>query len=112
MTVGQAIALVHHPPRITIHSIQDGREEHSPPFVDQLSESTRLTGVWWFKDERQAETDAIPDIFKRGLDIVCLRLDGLDGWLTDTYFCESQGLLIPSSSNYLFWTQFWTNRGC
>jgi len=66
---GQAIALIHHPPRITIHSIQDGREEHSPPFVDQLSESARLTGVWWFKDERQAEVDSIPDVFKRGLDI-------------------------------------------
>ncbi|KAH9985379.1 anaphase-promoting complex, cyclosome, subunit 4-domain-containing protein [Russula compacta] len=66
---GQAIALVHHPPRITIHSIQDGREEHSLPFVDRLSESSRLTGVWWLKDEREAEVDSIPDIFKRGLDI-------------------------------------------
>jgi hypothetical protein len=75
MSVGQAIALIHHPPRITIHSIQDGREEHSPPFVDQLPESARLTGVWWFTDERKAEVDAIPDIFKRGLDIVCLRVN-------------------------------------
>ncbi|KAI9454006.1 anaphase-promoting complex, cyclosome, subunit 4-domain-containing protein [Russula earlei] len=66
---GQAIALVHHPPRITVHSIQDGREEYSPPFVDRLSESARLTGVWWFKDERQAEVDSVPDIFKRGLHI-------------------------------------------
>ena len=70
MTVGQALALVRHPPRVTIHSIQDGREEHSLTFVDQVSESARMTGVWWFKDERQAEVDAIPDIFKRGLDIV------------------------------------------
>jgi len=87
---GQALALVRHPPRVTIHSIQDGREEHSLPFVDQVSESARMTGVWWFKDERQAEVDAIPDIFKRGLDI---------------------DLLILSSSTYLFWTPFWTNRG-
>lgn len=78
MFVGQAIALIHHPPRITIHSIQDGSEEHSPPFVDQLSESARLTGVWWFTDERKAEVDAIPDIFKRGLDIVCLCVDRLE----------------------------------
>ena len=75
MTAGQAIALVHHPPRITIHSIQDGREEHSLPFVDRLSESSRLTGVWWLKDEREAEVDSIPDIFKRGLDIVRLCID-------------------------------------
>jgi len=75
MTLGQAIALVHHPPRITIHSIQDGHEEHSPPFVDQLSESAKLTGVWWFKDERQAEVDTVPDMFKRGLDIVRPRVD-------------------------------------
>ncbi|KAI0286967.1 anaphase-promoting complex, cyclosome, subunit 4-domain-containing protein [Russula aff. rugulosa BPL654] len=68
MTAGQAIALIHHPPRVTIHSIQDGREEHLPPFVDQLSESARLTGVWWFKDERE-KVDSIPDILKRGLDI-------------------------------------------
>lgn len=65
---GQAIALIHHPPRVTIHSIQDGREEHLPPFVDQLSESARLTSVWWFKDERE-KVDSIPDILKRGLDI-------------------------------------------
>lgn len=78
MSIGQAIALIHHPPRITIHSIQDGREEHSPPFVDQLSESARLTAVWWFTDERKAEVDAIPDIFKRGLDIVCLHVDRLE----------------------------------
>ncbi|KAI0307739.1 anaphase-promoting complex, cyclosome, subunit 4-domain-containing protein [Multifurca ochricompacta] len=66
---GQAIALVHHPPRITIHSVHDGREEHSPPFVHELSESARLTGVWWFKDDMQAETDSIPDIFQRHSDI-------------------------------------------
>jgi anaphase-promoting complex subunit 4 len=70
ITAGQAIALIHHPPRVTIHSIQDGCEEHLLPFVDQLSESARLTGVWWFKDERQ-KVDSIPDILKRGLDIVC-----------------------------------------
>jgi anaphase-promoting complex subunit 4 len=70
MITGQAIALIHHPPRITVHSVQDGREANSPPLIDEIPESTRLTGVWWFKDERQAEADSIPDIFKRGADIV------------------------------------------
>ncbi|KAH9175287.1 anaphase-promoting complex, cyclosome, subunit 4-domain-containing protein [Lactarius sanguifluus] len=49
---GQAIALIHHPPRVTVHSVQDGHEEHSPPI-----------------NEKQAEAESIPDIFKRGSDI-------------------------------------------
>ena len=104
MTAGQAIALIHHPPRITIHSIQDGREEHSPPFVDQLSESARLTGVWWFNDERQ-EVDSIPDIFKRGLDIVCPCIDTL-GTHANYYSCEVRicpfGHQAPTSFGFRF----------
>jgi hypothetical protein len=53
-----------------VHSVQDGREANSPPLIDEIPESTRLTGVWWFNDERQAEADSIPDMFKRGADIV------------------------------------------
>ena len=107
---GQAIALIHHPPRITVHSVQDGREEHSPPLVHQLPESARLTGVWWFKNERQAEVDSIPDIFKRGSDIVCL---GNDPKKTDadSCFCGSQDPLIPSSSTYLYWIRYQIIRG-
>ena len=107
---GQAIALIHHPPRITVHSVQDGREEHSPPLVHQLPESARLTGVWWFKNERQAEVDSIPDIFKRGSDIVCL---GNDPKKTDAdfCFCGSQDPLIPSSSTYLYWIRYQIIRG-
>ena len=86
ITAGQAIALIHNPPRITIHSIQDGHEEHSPSFIDQLSESSRLTGVWWFKDERQ-DVDSIPDIFKRGLDIVCSYVN-TSGTHANRLFCE------------------------
>lgn len=66
---GQAIALIHHPPRVTVHSVQDGHEEHSPPLVHKLSESARLTGVWWLKNEKQTEVDSIPDVFRRGSDI-------------------------------------------
>lgn len=72
---GQAIALIHHPPRVTVHSVQDGHEVHSPPLVHKLAETARLTGVWWFKSEKQVDADSIPDIFKRGSDIVCLRDD-------------------------------------
>jgi hypothetical protein len=110
MILGQAIALVHHPPRITVHSVQDGCEEHSPHLIDEISESTRLTGVWWFKDERQAEADPIPDIFKRGTDIVrlCYHHRKTD---PNPCCCESQDLLIPSSSTCLYWIRFWTTHG-
>jgi len=87
---GQAIALIHHPPRITVHSVQDGHEEHSPPLVHKLSESARLKGVWWFKNEKHVEVDSIPDIFKRGSDI-------------DPH--------IPSLSTYLYWIRFQILRG-
>ena len=105
IVTGQAIALIHHPPRITIHSVQDGHEEHSPPLVHKLSESARLTGVWWFKNEKQVEVDSIPDIFKRGSDIVCLRNDP-EKTDADYCFCESQDPPIPSSSTYLYWIRF------
>jgi anaphase-promoting complex subunit 4 len=98
---GQAIALIHHPPRITVHSVQDGQEEHSPPLVHELPESARLTGVWWFKNEKQAEVDSIPDIFKRGSDLVCLSNDPKKTD-ADSCFCESQDPLIPSLSTYLY----------
>lgn len=62
--------LVHHPPRITIHSIQDGHEERSLPLAHEPTDPVRLTGVWWFKDEKEAERDSIPDIFRRGQDTV------------------------------------------
>ena len=110
IVTGQTIALIHHPPRITVHSVQDGHEEHSPPLVHRLSESTRLTGVWWFKNEKQIEVNSIPDIFKRGSDIVCLRNDPekIDA---DYCSCESQDPPIPSSNTYLYWILYQILRG-
>lgn len=87
---GQAIALIHHPPRVTVHSVQDGHEEHSPPLVHKLSESARLTGVWWLKNEKQTEVDSIPDVFRRGSDI---------------------DPLILSLSTYLYWIRYQIIRG-
>ncbi|KAL1737184.1 anaphase-promoting complex, cyclosome, subunit 4-domain-containing protein [Schizophyllum commune] len=58
---GQSIAVAHDPPRITLHSIQDGREQSSFP----VECDTRLTSLWWFKDERPQKKAIIPDIFKR-----------------------------------------------
>ncbi|KAJ7706158.1 anaphase-promoting complex, cyclosome, subunit 4-domain-containing protein [Mycena rosella] len=62
---GQSIAVVHEPPRVTLHSVQDGHEERSL-LVSTPSEVTRhITNVWWFRTEKTVSVKAIPDIFKR-----------------------------------------------
>lgn len=67
-TIGQTIVVTHNPPRITLHSIQDGSEERSLPISpESLHPSpTRLTGVWWFRQERKTDKNALPDMFRRG----------------------------------------------
>ncbi|KAF9466261.1 anaphase-promoting complex, cyclosome, subunit 4-domain-containing protein [Collybia nuda] len=60
---GQSVAIVHDPPQVTLHSLQDGHK------LDTLFIATppsfRFTGVWWFKEEKAKNTSSIPDIFKR-----------------------------------------------
>ncbi|KAL6309999.1 anaphase-promoting complex, cyclosome, subunit 4-domain-containing protein [Sparassis latifolia] len=66
---GQTIAITHDPPKVTLHSIQDGRLERtltiSPPLT-LLGRTYHLTDVWWFQERKQEATSSIPDIFKRG----------------------------------------------
>lgn len=65
---GQSIAVAHDPPRITLHSIQDGQEERVLSMVmpsNILRRSFRITGVWWFQEEQNVSTSSIPDMFKR-----------------------------------------------
>ncbi|GJF00486.1 anaphase-promoting complex subunit 4 [Phanerochaete sordida] len=60
------IAVAHHPPLVTLHSIQDGREERKLSIPRIVSESPpKLTHVWWYKEHRQDSKPGIPDIFKR-----------------------------------------------
>ncbi|PCH33624.1 hypothetical protein WOLCODRAFT_93867 [Wolfiporia cocos MD-104 SS10] len=71
---GQTLAVAHEPPRITVHSIQDGHQEQTLPIVAPSSsfgtrKSPKLTAIWWFKHEKKEDQNSIPDIFKRGLDI-------------------------------------------
>jgi anaphase-promoting complex subunit 4 len=71
---GQSIALAHNPPRITLHSVQDGREERSLPIQSAAPSprrSHRLTNIWWFQVEKIEKARSIPDIFRRGGVIVC-----------------------------------------
>ncbi|KAJ7786332.1 anaphase-promoting complex, cyclosome, subunit 4-domain-containing protein [Mycena metata] len=59
---GQSIAVAHDPPRVTLHSVQDGHEERSLPLP---SLSGHITDVWWFTTEKTVSVKVIPDIFKR-----------------------------------------------
>ncbi|GLB36171.1 putative DEAD-domain-containing protein [Lyophyllum shimeji] len=67
---GRTIAVVHHPPQVTLHSLQDGTQLLTLPVVPpSASQTCHVVGVWWFRDERSANANSIPDIFKRN-DIV------------------------------------------
>jgi len=72
--LGQSIAVAHDPPRITIHSVQDGHEERFLPVTvpfDSRKRSFHIIGVWWFREEKTASPSSIPDIFKRN-DIIVI----------------------------------------
>ncbi|TFK57285.1 hypothetical protein OE88DRAFT_1744863 [Heliocybe sulcata] len=64
---GQTIAVAHNPPRITLHSMQDGRIERS--YVVESHAARRpflLTSVWWIRNQTETQANnLIPDIFKR-----------------------------------------------
>ncbi|KIJ27172.1 hypothetical protein M422DRAFT_784993, partial [Sphaerobolus stellatus SS14] len=64
---GMSILISHHPPRLSIHSIQDGRQERSVPFPSEAKgPEFRVTGVWWFKYENiKKKGPEMPDFFKR-----------------------------------------------
>ncbi|KAK7064216.1 DEAD-domain-containing protein [Favolaschia claudopus] len=61
---GQSIAVAHNPPRITLHSIQDGHEERALSLGGPQG-SSQITDIWWFRTEKTVPVKAIPDIFKR-----------------------------------------------
>ncbi|CCM01973.1 uncharacterized protein FIBRA_04046 [Fibroporia radiculosa] len=67
---GQSIAAAHNPPRITIHSIQDGHEERSLPvsrtFMSGQKGAAPLVDVWWAAQVKKPVNSIIPDIFRRG----------------------------------------------
>ena len=66
--LGQSIAVAHEPPRVTLHSVQDGHEERSLPVVVAVTSPRRsihITGIWWFQEEKTVRESSIPDIFKR-----------------------------------------------
>lgn len=62
---GQIIGVAHDPPSITLHSVQDGHEEHCLPISTLPGYVYHFTSVWWFHQEKVVATKSIPDIFKR-----------------------------------------------
>ncbi|KAI0033161.1 anaphase-promoting complex, cyclosome, subunit 4-domain-containing protein [Vararia minispora EC-137] len=61
----QTVVLIHDPPRISCHSIQDGREERSVAMTKDFLDGSQLRGIWWFVDDKKPPIGSIPDIFKR-----------------------------------------------
>lgn len=102
---GQTIVVLHDPPRITLHSIQDGRKDRDVPILHPLPEKTRLTGVWWFVEEKDTTVGSIPDIFKRGDNItgsahsILKILPLLDSVKDDTQPLPVNGLFAFSDSH-------------
>ena len=68
-SAGQSIAVIRDPPAISLHSLQDGHSFLSLPInlpTNSKKDGSHLTGVWWFRDERNAPSSStIPDIFQR-----------------------------------------------
>lgn len=66
---GQSIAVIRDPPAISLHSLQDGHSFLSLPInlpTNNKEHGSHLTGIWWFRDERNApNSSTIPDIFQR-----------------------------------------------
>ncbi|KAJ7181678.1 anaphase-promoting complex, cyclosome, subunit 4-domain-containing protein [Mycena crocata] len=62
---GQSIAVAHDPPRVTLHSVQDGHEERSLVVSIPSDAPRHITNVWWFRTEKTVSVKSIPDIFKR-----------------------------------------------
>jgi len=84
--IGQSVAVIHNPPRITLHSVQDGSEERvlqitvpkNPSLQSNpVPTSLHATGARWFQQEKKAVTTAIPDIFKRN-DVIVGFMDYAD----------------------------------
>lgn len=67
----QSLAVISNPGMITIHSIQNGAVERAIPIA--LPDRTfRVTGTWWFREEKKAGGQGLPEVFKRGEIIVWL----------------------------------------
>lgn len=65
----QSIAVIHDPPSVSLHSLQDGHNQLSLRLdvpSNSQKHACRLTGICWFRKENiNNDAPVIPDIFKR-----------------------------------------------
>lgn len=108
-TKGQSIAVVHNPPSITLHSVQDGREERVLPLANP-DHSFKLTNIWWFRHEKIQVQTSIPDIFKRNdlivspsTNCVCWRFLTIDRRVLHIPFLK----IFPSSTVFKMIHRSW-----
>jgi anaphase-promoting complex subunit 4 len=73
---GRNIMIAHHPPKLTLHSLESGKEIHAIP-ISLRSPSAKLSAIWW-RDIPGGEhsSEPFPDIVRRRGHDVCP-----DGWL-------------------------------
>ena len=72
------MVVAHDPPVVTIHSIQDGKEESVVAInipVNSQKRASKITGIWWFKDEKPVQPPPAPDIFRKKSLIVSISLE-------------------------------------
>ncbi|KAK2461900.1 hypothetical protein APHAL10511_006363 [Amanita phalloides] len=65
---GQSVAILHDPPQITLHSVQDGKRLLVVPIPKpstSMQPMPHLTAIWWFHDDKTQRPSSIPDIFQR-----------------------------------------------
>ncbi|KAH8827987.1 anaphase-promoting complex, cyclosome, subunit 4-domain-containing protein [Flagelloscypha sp. PMI_526] len=60
---GHTIAVVYTHGTVSVRSIQDGSEERALSIPTQTQH--KLTGIWWFKHDRELSKNPIPDVFRR-----------------------------------------------
>ncbi len=56
---------------VSIHSIQDGKELRRYP-IALPPHKVSVTGIWWFLEEKKVVGNGLPDIFKRGENLVSI----------------------------------------
>lgn len=84
----QSIAVVSNPAFVSIHSIQDGKLLCQVPIAREKTR-VNVAGVWWFREEKKSTGNGLPDIFKRGDNIVRLMLP---------LFCVLDELILTSQT--------------
>ena len=94
VTIAQFIAVISNPPHIAVHSIQDGSMVNEIPFS---TVQFKIVNVWWFREEKTVIGNGLPDIFKRGDNIVSMHGSLMRGHYSCLYSQTGSALAILKS---------------